>query len=153
DPPRGRRHVCAPLPRASRGGRGRAATAAGGRRAVSGIPATLGRGTALAPGYPVLGHLHRGDALDVYEVWSEERNCPCIAKVLRPDRLAEVRPRRRHFREGRLLEQFTHPHIVRAYETLTRPQPVLILETLSGATLAYLIEVEFATKRFPVDEL
>jgi serine/threonine protein kinase len=34
----------------------------------------------------------------------------------------------------------SHPHIVRAYEILEAPQPVVILETLTGATLAYLVE-------------
>jgi serine/threonine protein kinase len=39
-----------------------------------------------------------------------------------------------------LLRRFTHPHIVRAYEVLKEPQPTVILETLTGATLAYLID-------------
>ncbi|NUR78696.1 MAG: serine/threonine protein kinase [Thermoleophilia bacterium] len=120
---------------------------------MSRVPPPLQAGAAIAPGYSVAGHLHRGDALDVYEVWSQERDCLCIAKLLRPDRVKDVRPRRRLFREGRLLQQLTHPHIVRAYETLSRPQPVLILETLSGATLAHVLEVELVQQRFPVQEL
>jgi serine/threonine protein kinase len=35
---------------------------------------------------------------------------------------------------------FTHPHIVRLYEYLSKPRPTLILETLQGATLARLLE-------------
>jgi serine/threonine protein kinase len=38
-----------------------------------------------------------------------------------------------------LLTRLSHPHLVRAYETFEQPQPVLILETLTGATLDYLI--------------
>ena len=34
----------------------------------------------------------------------------------------------------------THPHLVRAYELVERPQPVLVLESLTGATLGYLID-------------
>ena len=38
-----------------------------------------------------------------------------------------------------MLTRLSHPHLVRAYETFEQPQPVLILETLTGATLDYLI--------------
>jgi serine/threonine protein kinase len=94
---------------------------------------------ALAPGYEVIAHLSRSALLDVYDVWSEERDCRCVAKLLRPDRADDARARRRMLDEGRLLERLTHPHVVRAYETLERPQPIVILETLGGATLAHLI--------------
>ena len=33
-----------------------------------------------------------------------------------------------------------HPHIVRGYETLEQPHPAVVMETLTGATLGYLIE-------------
>lgn len=99
----------------------------------------LSAGAAVAPGYTVLAHLRRGSAFDVYDVWSEERRCRCIAKLLRPERAGDEAARHRLLREGRLLERLSHPHIVRAYETLTRPCPTLILETLTGATLAHLI--------------
>jgi serine/threonine protein kinase len=116
-------------------------------------PRPLRPGEELAPGYAVLEHLHRGKALDAYAVWSAERECQCVAKVVRPDRLAETRTRRRLFREGRLLAALTHPNIVRAYETLSRPQPTLILETLTGATVAYLIEVEHERRGLPVADV
>src|SRR5262245_10554296 len=96
-------------------------------------------GDELAPGYTVIAHMRRGDPLDVYEVWSAERACRCVAKALRPDYLDDPHDRRRVLREGRLLQRLTHPHIVRAYETLTRPAPLVILETLTGTTLEYLI--------------
>jgi serine/threonine protein kinase len=93
----------------------------------------------VAPGYGVLAHLHRSFVLDVYDVWSEERACRCVAKLLRPDRVGDREERGRLLQEGRLLVQLSHPHIVRAYELVERPQPILILETLTGATLARLI--------------
>jgi serine/threonine protein kinase len=102
-------------------------------------PEPLTEGVALAPGYEVIAHLSRSNLLDVYDVWSVERDCRCVAKLLRPDCAGEVRARRRLLDEGRLLERLTHPNIVRAYETLERPQPIVILETLSGATLWHLI--------------
>jgi serine/threonine protein kinase len=100
----------------------------------------LTAGELVAPGYGVLAFLHRSTVLDVYDVWSEERACRCIAKVLRPDRLGDERERRKLIQEGQLLERLTHPHIVRAYETLEEPSAILILETLTGATVARLID-------------
>jgi serine/threonine protein kinase len=100
---------------------------------VTAGPPPVATGTALAPGYDVLAHLARGHALDVYDVWSEERECHCVAKVLRPDRTSDAGPRRRLLREGRILLGFAHPHIVRAYELLRGP--VLILEPLTGGSV------------------
>jgi eukaryotic-like serine/threonine-protein kinase len=106
---------------------------------LTGETPALEPGACLAPGYRVLESLRRGALLDVYDVWSIERRCRCVAKVLRPERAAEAGARRRLLREGRLLARLTHPHIVRAYEVLETPQPMVILETLTGATLGHLI--------------
>jgi serine/threonine protein kinase len=97
-------------------------------------------GTTLAPGYEAIEHLHRSNVYDVYDAWSSERESRCIVKALRPDRLGEPAKRRRLLAEGRLLESLAHPGIVRAYETLTRPEPMIVLETLTGETLAHLVE-------------
>jgi serine/threonine protein kinase len=97
-------------------------------------------GAELAPGYDVIAHLKRTRVLDTYDVWSEERRARCVAKTLRPELAEDTRARRALAREARTLMAFTHPHIVRAYEYLARPQPTLILETLQGATLARLLE-------------
>ena len=49
--------------------------------------------------------------------------------------------RRRLVREGELLLELAHPHIVRAYELRRRaPHPVLVLETLGGETLEHMIQ-------------
>jgi eukaryotic-like serine/threonine-protein kinase len=96
----------------------------------------------LLPGYRLRSHLSRGRALDVYEMWSEERGCLCVGKLVRPDRESERSPRRRLRREARLLLELTHPHIVRAYELLERPRLALVLEALTGETLARTIEDE-----------
>jgi eukaryotic-like serine/threonine-protein kinase len=100
---------------------------------------TVDSGRELAPGYTVISHLSRGESLDVYEVWSAERWCSCVAKVLRDEHQERERPRRRLITEGRLLAAFTHPHIVRAYETIEEPRVVLVLETLDGDTLEHLL--------------
>jgi serine/threonine protein kinase len=54
-------------------------------------------------------------------------------------------------REGRLLKKLTHPHIVRAYDVIKEPQPLVIMETLTGATLAYLIDT--SPRRLAVSDI
>ena len=114
-------------------------------------PPPLEAGETIVPGYEVIAHLHRSNNFDVYDAWSEERVCRCIAKTPIPDRLEDKQLVRGLFREGRLLQKLTHPHIVRAYETIREPRPALILETLSGATLAYLIDT--SPRRLPLTDI
>jgi serine/threonine protein kinase len=116
-------------------------------------PAPVPAGTELAPGYDVIDHLNRGNRLDVYDAWSRERTSRCVLKTLRPDRADEGPATRALVREGRLLMQLTHPHLVRAYE-LTRAlddgRPVLVLETLGGETLSHLIHrLDASGRRLP----
>lgn len=104
----------------------------------------LSRGAAIAPGYEVIEHLSRGRRLDVYDAWSGERGCRCVIKALRPERASEEEPRRMLLREGHLLERLSHPHLVRGYETVEEPGPLVVMETLGGQTLARAIEEEKA---------
>jgi eukaryotic-like serine/threonine-protein kinase len=102
----------------------------------------MAAGTTVAPGYEVVAHLRRGRRLDVYDVWSERRQCRCIVKTLRPDRSADVPARAQLVREGELLAALTHPHLVRVYETVDAEdprRPALVLETLSGVTVEHLM--------------
>jgi serine/threonine protein kinase len=114
-------------------------------------PPPLEAGETIAPGYEVIAHLHRSNNFDVYDAWSEERASRCVAKSPIPDCLDDRELIRGLTREGRLLKKLTHPHIVRAYETIREPRPVLILETLSGATLAYLIDT--SPRRLPLKDI
>ncbi|MDQ0994675.1 serine/threonine-protein kinase [Streptomyces sp. V3I7] len=107
--------------------------------ATTRAPAPLAPGTRPAPGYEILAHLARTGWLDLYDAWSEERDCRCVVKVVRPDRREEERLRDRLLREGRWLRSFSHPHLVRAYDTFAFPEPLVVLETLTGETLAHLI--------------
>lgn len=108
-------------------------------------------GQLLAPGYWVKEHLHRSNDYDVYDAHSEERACSCIAKVPRPDRLPKLKVRRALLREGGLLCNLKHPHIARAYEVLETPRPTIILETLTGETLAHMIDE--SPKKLSVEEV
>jgi len=113
--------------------------------------APLAAGEVLVPGSIVDEHLHRSRYLDIYSVWSPVRACYCVAKVARPDRRADRGVTRDLLREGRLLRRFTHPHLVRAYEVVTRPLPCAILESLPGPTLARLLAG--GRPRLPLTEL
>jgi serine/threonine protein kinase len=103
-------------------------------------PPPLEGGETIAPDYEIIAHLHRSNNFDVYDAWSKERTSRCIAKTLIPDLVNDNKLVRGLLREGHLLKKLTHPHIVRAYETIREPRPILVLETLTGATLAYLID-------------
>jgi serine/threonine protein kinase len=108
-------------------------------------------GALIAPDLTVLEHLSRNQVMDVYDVWDERRYCRCIAKVLRPDLQDSARDRERLRREGELLQRFTHPHIVRGYETREGPELIVLLEALSGETLSHLIA--HRTRRMAVTEV
>jgi serine/threonine protein kinase len=106
-------------------------------------PAPHPPGHQLAPGYLVIEHVRRGEDLDCYEAWSAQRYCRCFIKTLRPDAATDASARRHLNREARLLLSLSHPHLVRAYDYLTRPDgqpPLLVLENLTGATLSYLLD-------------
>jgi serine/threonine protein kinase len=117
------------------------------------VSATVAPGAELAPGYTVVGLLNRGPEVDVYDVLSQERACRCIAKTPRTDVVLPRHALTRLRREGRLLRRFTHPHLVRAYEEARTPdgRPAVILETLGGATLSWL--VRDAGVRLMTDEI
>jgi eukaryotic-like serine/threonine-protein kinase len=100
----------------------------------------LAAGSWIGPGYTVESHLNRSNVLDVYDAWDRERECRCVVKTLRPDRLWDAGARRALLAEGALLQRMTHPGIVRGYATLRLPRPVVAMETLTGETLAHLID-------------
>lgn len=110
-------------------------------------------GARLAPGYEVVEHLSRNQALDVYDVYSELRDCRCVAKLLRPAARGVARRTARLRREGRLLSRLSHPHLVRCYETieLEDGEPAVILETLGGATLDALVSA--SRRRMPAADV
>ena len=97
-------------------------------------------GEIVLPGYRVVSLLSHGRRIDTYDVYSLERDCRCVVKILRADRREEKRVREAVLLEGSLLTSLTHPHLVRGYEVHATPAPAMVLETLGGATLAALID-------------
>ena len=118
-------------------------------------PRVLAAGEEVAPGYVVEELLSRGQALDVYAVFSRRRLCSAVAKTVRPDRADVERVRERLLLEGHLLQTVAHPHLPRAFETVREPVPVVIVETLMGDTLEELVarlKIERA-RRLPSTDL
>ena len=114
-------------------------------------PAVLEPGHQINDDYRVVGHMRRGVDLDVYDVWSERRWCRCVIKTARPDTRHSEPLRRRLGREGDLACRLAHPHLVRGYETITEPELMVVLETITGVTLGYLLECVRA--RLPLVDL
>ncbi len=100
----------------------------------------LAPGTEIVPGHRVVGLLTHGRRIDTYDAYSEERDVRCVVKILRVDRRHEPRVREAVLLEGRLLTELKHPHLVRGYEVFSEPAPAIVLETLTGATLAALLD-------------
>lgn len=103
-------------------------------------PPTVAPGVELVPGYQVVAHLRRGRRLDVYDAWSTHRQARCVVKLVRPDRVAEPHTAVFLRREGELLRDLAHPHLVRVYELVEEPQLAVVMETLTGPSLADAID-------------
>lgn len=108
-------------------------------------------GSEIAPGLRILGLINRSRHLDVHDVLSEERASRCVVKVARPDRLDRPRVARRLLLEGRLLRRLAHPHIVRGYPAPGAPEPMVVTETLTGATVGNLLYT--STRRLGAAEI
>ncbi len=103
-------------------------------------PPPVPRGQELLPGYEVVAHLRRGHRLDVYDTWSTDRQARCIVKLVRPDRVTEPHTGVYLRREGELLRDLAHPHLVRVYELVEEPRLAVVMETLTGLSLSDILE-------------
>jgi len=92
------------------------------------------------PGYVILDRLAASRSYEVFDAWSVERGTRVVVKTVVPGKRGRGEAERRLVEEGRLLERLTHPHIVRAYEVREEPRAMLVIETLSGETLAHMVE-------------
>ncbi len=92
-------------------------------------------GSQLLPGYAVVEPLGQGRLVETFEVHSAERDCPCIVRIVRPDRAQDPSARDLVVLEGTLLKELTHPHVVRGYEVMYSPVPAMVVERLPGSSL------------------
>lgn len=113
--------------------------------AIEVLPGATGDGRVPEPlpevtGYRLLSLMRRGHDYDTYDAFSEERFARCVVKTVRADIPARRSTRTRLVQEGDILTTLAHPHLVRAFEVRRGRRPVVVLETLTGATLQYLVE-------------
>lgn len=94
-------------------------------------------GAVIAPGRSVLQRIGGASELyDTYLVWDEQRFAIMVAKIIRPDRVADDDARRSLKREAVALARLQHPVVVRAFEVDHDGQyPHVLLEHLEGFTL------------------
>ncbi len=103
-------------------------------RARRDLPPTLDEAD-LPQGFRPVALLAHGRRLDTWDAWDVDRLTRVVIKVVRPDRRAEPRVVEALLIEGEIATTLAHPHLVRGYAVHTDP-PSVVLETLSGATLA-----------------
>jgi serine/threonine protein kinase len=108
-------------------------------------PASWGfeEGHAIAPGRHVLSALGGGSRYEVHLVWDERLFALAVAKVVRPDQVADPRALRELRREADVLAALAHPSLVRGLgAVLDGPCPHLLLEHVEGPTLERLVRRE-----------
>lgn len=98
------------------------------------------RADRLLGAYEPIAPIARSRSYEIWDAWSAERGCRCVAKIVRVERWDHAGPRERLVREGELLLSLSHPHVVRAYELHRNPEPCLIMETITGESVSHLLE-------------
>lgn len=91
-------------------------------------------------GLSVTGPVAVGRTFAVHAARDEALHRPCVVKTIRPDSSGDAKAVARLLREGRTLQQLAHPGLVRCYEVRPAPEPVIVLETLTGHTLGRLLD-------------
>jgi serine/threonine protein kinase len=88
----------------------------------------------------IIGHLARGRATELYQVWSNKHWCALTGKLVAPDHLTSGVPQ--SFRkEARVLSRLRHPNIVQLFGSgVVDGRPFLLLEYLAGPSLFEVLE-------------
>jgi serine/threonine protein kinase len=101
----------------------------------------LAEGHEIAPGRTVLKPLGGGHRYEVYLVWDEHLFAVTVAKLVRPDLVADEGTLRGLRREREALDALAHPVILRGFGAdLDGPYPHVLVEHLEGPTLRRLIK-------------
>jgi serine/threonine protein kinase len=100
----------------------------------------LAEGAEIAPGRALLKRIGGGSLYEVHLVWDERLHAICVAKLLRPDQVADEHAHRELRAESEILGGLRHPVIVRGFDAvLDGEYPHLLLEHLEGPSLRRLI--------------
>ncbi|HYX92541.1 MAG TPA: serine/threonine-protein kinase [Myxococcaceae bacterium] len=98
-------------------------------------------GAPILPGRLALKRLGGGSDYEAYLVWDEQLFALAVAKLLRPDRVADAHALRELRREAGLLQGLAHPLLVRGFGAVfTGPRPHILIEYAEGPTLRQVIE-------------
>lgn len=97
----------------------------------------LAEGDAIVPGRRALRLLGGGRRHEAYLAWDERLHAVVVAKLLRPQHVADVGPLAA---EAALLRDLAHPLLLRTFgAVLGGPRPHLVLEHVEGPRLSTLI--------------
>ncbi|MEX2570792.1 MAG: serine/threonine-protein kinase [Gemmatimonadota bacterium] len=89
----------------------------------------------------IIGHLARGRATELYQVWSNDHWCALTGKVVAPVDAEEGDAPAGFRREADVLRKLKHPNIVRFYGSgCAESRPYLLLEYFAGPSLFDMLE-------------
>ena len=101
-------------------------------------PAEAETGGVQLPGYRLQRLLAASSRYEVFQAWSEDRSAAVAVKLARPSSGPEAGEKL--LEEGRVLAGLTHPNLLRLYEVHREPVPALVLELLTGPSIADLFD-------------
>jgi len=97
-------------------------------------------GDAIAPGLQAVRLLGGGTTYEAYLAWADDLLALVVAKILRPDRVAEPGALASIAAEAAMIESLNHPVVMRGFGTqVTGERPHLVLEYLDGPRLSTLL--------------
>ncbi len=97
-------------------------------------------GDEIVPGRYAVHLLGGGTRAEAWVAWDARLHTLVVAKLLRPDHVANEASVAALAREARVLRQLQHPAIVRLFdEVLDGPRPHIVLESLDGPRLSTLV--------------
>jgi eukaryotic-like serine/threonine-protein kinase len=89
----------------------------------------------------VIGHLARGRATELYQVWSNRHWCALTAKMVAPEHMKKGRLPASLRKEERVLARVRHPNIVQVFGTGdSEGRHYLLMEYLAGPSLFDVLE-------------
>lgn len=97
-------------------------------------------GDEIVPGRSAITLLGGGNCSEAWLAWDDRLHTVVVAKLVRPDQLADPSAMAGLEREARALSALSHPSIVRCFgAVLDGPRPHLVLESLDGPRLSTLL--------------